>query len=278
MNKLLYFILIFAALFIVKTYFGIWAAIGAVVLIILFNSWKKRAGILTTLAKRAYFIMGDAEKAEKYFKKAYDTGIMTADDKISYSSFCLRENKFHKGKRLLTEVINSSRTSTVDKISAKHNLAVLIWKEGDLDEALRILEIVHKEMPATSTYGTLGVLYLEKAKRDGDYASYKDFLTEAYDYNADDKTIADNLGEYYLHTGEYEEAKEIYDTLLKVQQNTPMPYYNYGLVLKQLGDLEGAADTFRKALTCRFTAVLTVTPEMVQAEIDSIENKNTSQE
>ncbi len=85
MSKLLYFILIFAALFIVKSYFSIWAAIGAVVLIILFISWKKRAGILTTLASRAYFGVGDAEKGEKYYKMAYDTGLMTANDKIAYS-------------------------------------------------------------------------------------------------------------------------------------------------------------------------------------------------
>lgn len=279
MSKLLYFIAIFAVLWFAKRY-GFWAASGILLLIILFTIWKKRAKLLTVLASQAYFGKGDVQKGEKYYKAAYNTGIMTADNKISYSSFCLRENRFEKGRRLLNEVINSSRTTTEEKIKAKHNLAVLIWKQGDLDEALRILEIVHKEMPTTSTYGTLGVLYLEKAKRDSDYEFISAFLVEAYDYNGDDRTIADNLGEFYLMTKDYEKAKEIYDKLLKAELMTPMPYYNYGLVLKNIGDSEGAAEAFRKALTRRFTTVLTVTPEMIQEELDNLEktNTNTSQE
>jgi len=39
-----------------------------------------------------------------------------------------------------------------------------MWKEGNIDEAIEYLEEVHEEKPATNTYGTLGVLYLERAK------------------------------------------------------------------------------------------------------------------
>lgn len=272
MGKLFYFIAAIAALWLINSYFGFWIAAGVVCVVILIRLWAKRADVLVLLASRAYFINGDVEKGEKYYKAAYKTGLMTANGKMSYSSFCLRENRFDKGRRLLNEIINSSRTSTNDKINAKHNLAVLIWKEGDLDEATRIIDIVHKEMPSSKTYGTLGVFLLEKAKRDGDYDAYREFMLEAYDYNSEDKTIADNLGELYLNLAEYEKAKEVYDNLLQKELMTPMPYYNYGIVLKNLGDREGAAESFRKALTRRFTAVLTVTKEMVQAELDEIEN------
>ena len=232
--------------------------------------WNRRALILTQLASQTYYIKGNVEKGERLFQKAYKTGLMTAECKISYSSFCLRENRFDKGRRLLNEVINSSRSATKDKINAKHNLAVLTWKEGNLDEAISILEIVHKEMPATNTYGTLGVLYLERAKRENNYSDALEFMVEAYDYNDGDKTIADNLGELYMHMGEYEKAKEVYSTLLEKEMITPMPYYNYALVLKELGDIDGARDNLEKALSCRFTSVLTVTKEMVQNELDKL--------
>ena len=272
MGKLFYFVAAILALWLIKSYFGFWVAAGVVCVLILARLWKKRADILVMLASQAYFGRGDVEKGEKYYKASYKTGLMSAEGKMSYSSFCLRENRFDKGRRLLNEIINSSRTSTKDKINAKHNLAVLVWKEGDLDEAYRILDIVHKEMPSTTTYGTMGVFLLEKAKRDRDYETPREFLLEAYDYNSDDKTIADNLGELYLNLAEYDKAKEVYEKLLEKDLMTPMPYYNYGLVLKNTGDREGAAEAFRKALTRRFTAVLTVTKEMVQAELDEIEN------
>lgn len=270
-KALIYTALIFLAFWLVNRVYGIVAALGLLLIIIAAIMWKRRASILTQLAAQAYFIKGNAEKGEKLYQMAYKTGLMTPDCKISYSSFCLRENKFEKGRRLLNEVINSSRNTRADKLNAKHNLSVLLWKEGKLDEAISILELVHKEIPATNTYGTLGVLYLEKAKRDNAYSEVLDFIVEAYDYNESDKTIADNLGELYMHMGELEKSREIYSALLEKEMVTPMPYYNYGLVLKALGDTYGAKANFEKALTCRFTSVMTLTQEMVQRELDSLD-------
>ncbi len=267
---LIYTVLMFAAFWIVNRMYGILATLGLSVIIIAALMWKRRASILTQLAAKAYYIKGNAEKGEKLYEMAYKTGRMPPDCKIAYSSFCLRENAFDKGRRLLNEVINSSKTTKEDKLNAKHNLSVLVWKEGNLEEALEILEGVHKEQPATNTYGTMGALYLEKAKRDKNYLDILDFMLEAYDYNDSDKTIADNLGETYLRMGEYEKAQEVYVKLLKTEHITPMPYYNYGLVLKALGDIDDAEENFEKALTCRFTSVMTVTKEMVQKELDNL--------
>jgi len=213
---------------------------------------------------------GDAVKGEKYFRRAHKTGSMSPECKLQYSAFCLRENDFKTGRRLLYEIINSTTVQRSQKLDAKHNMAVLMWKEGNIDEAIEYLEEVHEEKPATNTYGTLGVLYLERAKANNKYDDIMDFMLEAYDYNESDKTIADNLGETYLCMGEYEKAKEVYETLLTAEFITPMPYYNYGLVLKSLGENEKAKQQFEKALTCRFTSVLTVTREMIEQEIEKL--------
>lgn len=271
MNKsLIYAGLLFLAFWIVNSMYGIAVSLGLLLIVIAALMWKRRATILTQLASQAYYIKGNTEKGEKLYQMAYKTGLMTPNCKIAYSSFCLRENQFDKGRRLINEIINSSRTTKADKLNAKHNLSVLVWKEGNLEEALEILEEVHKEQPATNTYGTMGVLYLEKAKQDGNYSGILDFMLEAYDYNDSDKTIADNLGETYLCMGEYEKAKKVYEKLLKTEQITPMPYYNYGLVLKNMGDTVGAREQFEKALTCRFTSVLTVTREMIYNQLETL--------
>ena len=259
-----------AAAWVVGKVLGMVYLLGLLLLALIYVLWRKRATILTQIASQNYFIKGNAEKGKKFYEMAYRTGAMNPDCKIAYSSFCLRENNFEKGRSLLNEVIDSRTTTDEDKVNARHNLAVLIWKEGNLDEALEILKAVHKERPATNTFGTLGVLYLEKVKQTKNYGDVLDFMLEAYDYNDYDKTIADNLGELYLLMGEYEKAKDVYHKLLEQTLFTPMPYYNYGLVLRNLGDTEGARENFEKALNCRFTSVITVTREMVEKELDAL--------
>lgn len=270
MKKILYAILLFLVLYVVTNTAGFPAALGLVAVIIAFLCYSKRAILMTQSANQHYFVKGNVEKAKKLYEKAYKTGDMPPECKLAYSAFCLRENLFDKGKRILTEIINSKRSSEENKMNAKHNLAVLVWKEGNLDEAIEILEEVHSKMFATNTYGTLGVLYLDRAKRDGDFEKELPFMLEAYDYNDSDKTIADNLGELYLLMKEYRKASEVYATLLKTPQLSPMPYYNYGLVLKKLGDANGARENFEKALDCRFTSVITVTREMVEEELNKL--------
>ena len=271
MKKILYAVALFLVLYVINNRYGLPAASAVVALLIGVLCYVKRSTLITQSANQHYFVKGNVEKAKKLYEKAYKTGEMTPVCKLAYSAFCLRENLFEKGKRLLTEVINSKKSSEKEKMDAKHNLGVLVWKEGNLDEAIEILEEVHKKMYATNTYGTLGVLYLERAKRDQNYEDALPFMLEAYDYNDSDKTIADNLGELYLYMKEYEKAKEVYATLLKTAQITPMPYYNYGIVLKNLGDVEGARENFEKALECRFTSVITVTREMVEEELSKLD-------
>ena len=213
MNKVLKYVLIAAAIYFAAKLAGFFWSAVILLAICIFIVYNRRAVIMTRMAMRAYY-GGDVKKGEKWFEKAYKTGEMTPECKIAYSSFCLRENKFERGKKLLNNVINSRYSSAEDKLGAKHNLAVLIWREGDLDGAIELMEQVHKQMPATATYGTLGVLYLERAKKTDAQAALE-FMLEAYDYNCDDKTIADNLGELYLILGENEKAKEVYDKLME---------------------------------------------------------------
>ena len=269
MNSILKYAAIAVLIYIAGRIFGFLGSLFITLIVLIAFLWIKRASLLTRLATSAYFVKGNIEKASKLFEKAYKTGEMSADSKIAYSSFCLRENKLKTCKKLLNEVINSRFSTSEDKLGAKHNLSVLMWKEGNLEEAFNLMQTVHKSITSSNTYGTLGVLYIEKAKQ-GDREGALEFLKEAYEYNDSDKTIADNLGEMYYILGEYESAKEIYEKLLEKDFTTPVPYYNYGRVLKKLGENEKAINIFNKALTCRFTNVMTITKDDVQNELNSL--------
>lgn len=270
MNKFWKILILFLAFFLLNKNFGVWAGTAFLILTILFLIWNNRATIMARFAIQAYFIRGEKEKSAKLFEKAYKTGIMTSNSKIYYSSFCLREGRLEKAKHLLTEVINSRYSKDEDKISGKHNMAVVLWREGDLTGAIDLMREVHTKATSTGTYGTYGVLLLEKAKQTKDFEEIRDFMLEAYEYNEDDKTVADNLGEFYYNTREYDKAAELYEKLLEKEFITPMPYYNYGKVLKELGNTEKAKEMFEKALTCRFTNVITVNREMVEDELNTL--------
>ncbi len=270
MNKLLKILLLFVAILFLNKNFGIWAGTAFLTLVVLFLIWNSRATIMAHFAAQAYFIRGDANKGAKLFEKAYKTGVMTSNSKIYYSSFCIREGRFEKAKHLLTEIINSRFSSDTDKIGGKHNMAVVMWREGNLDGAIDLMREVHTKATSTDTYGTYGVLLLEKAKETGDFEEIRSFMLEAYEYNEEDKTVADNIGEFYYNTGEFDKATEIYEKLLTKEHITPMPYYNYARVLKTLGNKEKAKEMFEKALTCRFTSVITVNREMIEEELKSL--------
>ena len=269
MKRLLYTILLVAAFWYISK-FSIVLAIIIGLALMAFILWSRRASILTQMASQAYFVRGDEEKALKNYKTAYKTGIMTSDCKVSFAAFCLYTDRFESCRKLLDQVSNSMRSTEIDVANAKHYLAILEWKEGNLDEAIILMEKVHKDYPSTGTYGSLGAFYIEKAKRDNCFEDYLDFMLEAYDYNDSDKTIVDNLGELYLNLKDYEKAEEVYSKLLEKNQISPVPYYNYALVLKELGKKDEAKENLEKALNCTFTRSLVVSEDMVKKELENL--------
>lgn len=269
MKTLLYAAGIFAVFYFVAMY-NIFLAMILAVAVVAVILWNKRVVINTYLASQAYFVKGDREKAYRKYQSAYDSGLMTPSGKLSFAAFCLYTGRLERCRRLLTMVMNSSQSTTTDVTNAQHYLAILTWKEGDLDEAISMMEAVHKDYASTGTYGTLGAFYVEKAKREGCYHTYLDFMLEAYDYNNTDKTICDNLGELYIYLGEYVKAEELYIALFKTPQTSPVPHFHYALVLKNLGRTDEAKTMLEKALACNFARSLTVSRDMVKEELENI--------
>ena len=105
-NAWKYLVAIGAIFLIGKTYGFVIATLLLLVLIAVLL-YVRRAALFTKQAMSLYYLKGNTAAAAEKFEKAYKTGEMTPECKIAYSSFCLRENKFEKGKKLLNEVINS---------------------------------------------------------------------------------------------------------------------------------------------------------------------------
>ncbi len=142
-----------------------------------------------------------------------------------------------------------------------------MWKQGNLADAIEEMEeIVADGYKNTQIYQNLGILYnlsndLEKALA---------FNKEAYEYNSDDHIIIDNLADCYAIRGEYEQAAEIYENLMKEEPEPRFPeaYYGYGKVLIALGKREEGVAMIEKSLTKPFSFLSIRPKEEIEALLD----------
>jgi tetratricopeptide (TPR) repeat protein len=164
----------------------------------------------------------------------------------------------------------SKLLSADDKMNVKSNMALVLWKKGQIDDALNMLKEVFENYKTTTIYGSLGFLLILK----GDLDKALEFNLEAYEYNDSNAVILDNLGQTYYLMGEYDKSKEIYKKLVSSNPSFPEPYFNYGLVMKQKGNVERALELMNQALTYRFSFLSTVSKEEIEAEIEKLKGIN----
>ncbi len=246
------------------------AALAAVVAGFLILKWPT----ILMLRGNSRYNKGDRAGGLAMMEKAYKTGKLESAMVVYYSYCLLRENDDAKAREVLDEYIASGKGSAGDICRAKHNKAIMLWKAGETEEAFAVMKEAHEAMPATDTYGTLGLIYLDLAEKKPELAAEAEaFLKEAYDYNADDRTIACNLGSMYLRENKLDEAEEIYSALVKTRPDSPTPYYDYARVLMAKESWDDAEDMLNHALRHPFTGVTAIKRADVEAALRTVEEK-----
>lgn len=92
------------------------------------------------------------------------------------------------------------------------NYAVAVYKLGDLDKALEVLEAQQKKAESGLVYETLGYLLVEA----GDFDKSLEYNLKALEYDDEDPITLDNLGQtYYRLKGDKETAKGYFDKALE---------------------------------------------------------------
>ena len=226
----------------------IWRIILIVLLIILV---VKRADLVAGFAKVKYNKRQFPE-AMKIFKAADKIGNLSVGNKILLGYVCLRCGALEEARKHLRLCITLTKRDSADRNQVKNLLALVSWKEGELDEAIEELEeVVETGYKNTVIYQNLGILY----NLSGDHEKALKFNQEAYEYNKDDHIICDNLADSYAICGEYDKAAEIYADLMErdPQPRFPEAYYGYGKVLIAQGKTEEGLEMIRQSLTKPFS-------------------------
>jgi len=215
------------------------------------------------LLSRMQWKKGNTTKALKGFAFADKIGKMSAENLMYYGFIALRDGQLELARTMLNRA-SMSNPKPVLKKKIKSMLALVCWKEGDIDLAIEMLEDIISEVKTTEIYQDLGLMYILK----GDKEKALEFNREAYEYNSDNLGIMDNLAESYALCGDIEKASEIYEELLEKEPHFPEPYYSYGMLLIEKGERERGIELIEESLDKRFTFLSVKTQQEVEGILE----------
>lgn len=265
-NLLLYFILPVAViifLFVNNTLLGVMA----LVVYVAYALYAVRSTVFSFTGNIAY-AKGNVDKALTWFERAFKSGKASPRIITSYAYLLLKSGNISESGKVLNNLLNT-KLSQDDKMYAKSNLALVLWKKGELDNAITMLEEVISTYKTSVVYGSLGYLYILK----GDMDKALEFNMEAYEYNSSNTVIQDNLGQIYYLLKEYDKAIEIYEKLMQSNPAFPEAYYNYGLVLSKKGEYQKALDMAEKACNYKLSFLSTVSKEEIDSLFESLKKE-----
>ena len=224
-----------------------------------------------TMLGTASYSKGEMEKALKWLGKAYSTGRAVPKSAISYAYILLKGGDVSKSHDILQRLLER-KPKKDDEMLAKANMALVLWKQGKLDEAVAMLEEVIVEYKNSAIYGSLGYLTILK----GDLDRALEINQEAMEYNSSNAIIQDNMGQTYHMRGEDEKALEVYEKLISTNPSFPEAYYNYAMVLLKKGDPAAALEMLEKALGFKFTFLSAISRQDVEDAIGKLKAEGLS--
>lgn len=255
------------AVYLLARFVSLWAGLGLFLLLLAYVAYRNRAGIYSWFGNMNYY-KGCIDEAKAWYSKAYNCKSANPRTMVSYGYLELKMGNIDRAEEVFKSVINSNINED-DKMFARSNMALAMWKRGDLDGAIKELEEIIETYKTSVVYGTLGYLLIEK----GDLEKAMAFNLEAYEYNNDNTVILDNIGNCYYLLGQYDKAKEIHEKLIAKNPAFPEAWYNYGRILRKTDGPEKALDAVKKALDYKLTFLSTITKEDIEKEIESIEEE-----
>ena len=224
-----------------------WWLIGG--LVVLYILIARLADIVAGVANARYQ-QGRHEDALRIFQKAEKLGKLSLNNRMNSGYVALRLGNLKEARRILTICSGMTPRDSAPRKHVRNLLALVSWKEGDLEEAIEILEdIIDSGFYNTQIYQNLGIFYNLGDDKEKALA----FAKEGYEYNGDDLIICDNLADAYAGVGDLEKSAEVYQALLEKEPHFPEAYYGYGKTLIAQGKLDEGKKYLEQSLTKTFS-------------------------
>jgi tetratricopeptide (TPR) repeat protein len=233
-----------------------------VLIFILYSTFKSRADIYAHIGNNAY-MKGNEEKAFIWIKKAATLKDSKVKFKIGYAFLLVKRDQIEVAEKIINDVLNSSAIKD-EKFNARIALSLVEWKKGRLYYAINILEDIYANFKNTNLYVYLGFFYLLK----GDMEKAIKFNEEAYEYNDTSSLILNNLAQVYFKAEIFDKCEEILMKLLEKTPNFSEPYYFWGHIMFQKGELEKAKNYFKQAQNYKVSFFCILNDQIIKEKIE----------
>ena len=209
---------------------------------------------------------GRTEEAMKLYQEVMEEGNKDPAVFLPYSVLLIRNGRYAEAREMLVK--NQKLPMGPDQKNQLFvNYAACVYKMGELQKGIDLLERQHQKQPSGMIYETLGYLYIEA----GDAEKALAYNMEAYEYDDEDAITLDNLGQiYYRMLGDKEKAKEYFEKAIEVKPGQIDTLYFLAQYDLEAGDTEAAKEKLEKAMEGRFSPLNHATKEMVQELLNKL--------
>ncbi len=241
----------------------IWG-LAAFLLYSLISFYIKLPDILLVRGAKQYTT--DKQRGLATMEKAMKTGRLQAKYIVYYSFVCLKSGELERAARILDAAAHKKMDEET-ACRAVVNRALLLWKEGDLEKAISLLEQQLTSRKDKAVYGTLGQFLL----LNGQLQRALELNKEAYAFDRYDESITDNLALSYRLSGDLDSSYHMYKELTDKKLGIPVPYYHAGETFYAMGKKEEAVEVMEKALDYPFSFLAVVGREEIEGRIAEIQ-------
>ncbi len=226
-------------------------------------------GVLTMIKARKAAAMcskGDIEGAMKLYEECVKNGLTDARSLLTYSVLLIRAGQYKEARELLVKM-QKYPMAEESRSQLFVNYASCVYKMGELQKGVELLERQHQKAPSGLIYETLGYLYVEA----GDFEKALAYNQEAYEYDDEDPITLDNLGQTYYRLGnDKESAKTYFEKALEIKPGQIDTLYFLAQYDLEAGDKEAAKKKLETAMEGRFSPLNYATREMVEKALQSL--------
>ncbi len=114
--------------------------------------------------RKAYRAHGNAqyEEAMKLYEEAWAEGMSDPRHVLGYTVLLLRDGQYARAREILVATQKNPGLTPALRSQLYVNYAAAVFRMGELDKGIRLLEQQHRQGPTGLIYQTLGYLYVEK--------------------------------------------------------------------------------------------------------------------
>lgn len=145
------------------------------------------------------------QEALKLYEESVRLGNVVTKILDGYAILLMREGEFEKARDLMERMSKMKTLTKEDWFQLRLQYSIYQWKMGEYDKAIETIGRAAAYKMNGTVYGTLGMYWVDKAKQTGDFQAALEFNQKAMDYDDEDASTLDNMGQLYEAMAEAED-------------------------------------------------------------------------